>query len=96
MNKSIEEMKTELLEAGYSVGVYRDYVSTPHTTPQLLSFEWAGSLTSRDYVEKAYAHLEHEREYAAMKALLEEVSEEPYNNSQAELRFKIIDFLKTL
>jgi hypothetical protein len=70
---SIEEMKSELIAAKYTVGQYRDFVMTPDSTPPLLRIEWTGSLTTGDYIEKAYAHMLKEREYEAMKAILSKI-----------------------
>lgn len=92
MGKSIEEMKVELLAAGYqflaehddgmSYGTFVGWVQASDDTwiegesfGYKFSFDAEESRQKADNscVQKAYAHMLHEREYAAMKARCAEI-----------------------
>lgn len=72
---SIEDKKAQLIEAGYIVGTFRDFVATPDNTPELLRIEWAGSLTHPHAlcVEKAYAHLTEKKRLAGLEDFVKEI-----------------------
>lgn len=72
----IETMRRELEAAGYRFHKWRDCITTPDSTPELLKREWEDEdiIRFETLIEQAYAHLQREKQFDAMKALLERLT----------------------